>query len=262
MENKTRAQKFPEEGEFVMGTVSKIFPYGVFVKLTDYNGVEGMVHVSEVSNKWVKNIKDHVKDKQVVIVKVLKVAPGRGHVDLSIKSVKDIHRKKILDSHKRKQRVERILAMSEKNVKKESVEEVMDALEDGYEEAYSALEKILSEGEKALDGIELSDKWKKELVKISNDNIELPVVSIKAILELESDEGNGIETIRTAVKKARAANDDKEVSLELKYKGAPHYSIRLIGPDYKKIEKVLEKISAAAIDEMEGKGGSGQLIRE
>jgi len=81
-------------------------------------------------------------------------------------------------------------------------------------------------------------------------------------VEKRACKGNGIETIRTAVKKARAANDDKDVSLELKYKGAPHYSIRLIGPDYKKIEKVLEKISAAAIDEMEGRGGSGQLIRE
>ncbi|MDP7260488.1 MAG: translation initiation factor IF-2 subunit alpha [archaeon] len=262
MATEKRAQKFPEEGEFAMGIVSKIFPYGVFVKLTDYNGVEGMVHVSEVSNKWVKNIKDHVKDKQVIVVKVLRVSTGKGHVDLSIKSVKDVHRKKILDSHKRKQRVEKLLAISEKEIKRESAADVMEALEDGYKEAYSALEAILSDGGEALEGIKLSDEWKKELVKLSNDNIELPVVSIKAILKLESEDGKGVETIKSAVKKARKANDDKEVNLELKYKGAPHYSIRLTGPDYKKIEKIMEKVSSAAIDEMKGNGGSGQLIRE
>ena len=75
-------------------------------------------------------------------------------------------------------------------------------------------------------------------------------------------EGDGVDSIRKATSKAMEANDDNEVEIELKYKGAPNYILNITGPDYKRVEKALENVSQAAIKSMEDAGGVGKLIRD
>ncbi|MBU7031576.1 MAG: S1 RNA-binding domain-containing protein, partial [Theionarchaea archaeon] len=70
----TKIQEFPEVGDLVIGTVSDVFPYGAFVKLDEFDKV-GMIHIKEISSAWVKNIRNHVREGQKVVTKVLKVVP-------------------------------------------------------------------------------------------------------------------------------------------------------------------------------------------
>ncbi|HYG60918.1 MAG TPA: S1 RNA-binding domain-containing protein [Symbiobacteriaceae bacterium] len=69
-------------GSIVEGTVTGITRFGAFVLLP--NGQTGLVHISEVANAYVREVSDHVKEQQVVRVKVLSAEPG-GKVALSIK---------------------------------------------------------------------------------------------------------------------------------------------------------------------------------
>jgi len=71
-----------EIGAIIEGKVTGITKFGAFVELP--GGKTGMVHISEVSTTYVKEISDHLTDNQVVKVKVLKVSPD-GKVSLSIK---------------------------------------------------------------------------------------------------------------------------------------------------------------------------------
>ena len=71
-----------EIGAIIEGKVTGITKFGAFVELP--GGKTGMVHISEVSNAYVKEIGDHLSENQVVKVKVLKVSPD-GKVSLSIK---------------------------------------------------------------------------------------------------------------------------------------------------------------------------------
>jgi S1 RNA binding domain protein len=64
------------------GKISTITNFGAFVQLE--NGKIGLVHISEVSNEYVKDIKDHLKEGQTVRVKVISIAPN-GKIALSIK---------------------------------------------------------------------------------------------------------------------------------------------------------------------------------
>jgi translation initiation factor 2 alpha subunit (eIF-2alpha) len=52
----------PEPGELVVSTVKKIAPYGAYVALDEFNDTEGLLHISEISSRWVKNIRDHVRE--------------------------------------------------------------------------------------------------------------------------------------------------------------------------------------------------------
>jgi S1 RNA binding domain protein len=73
-----------QEGTIVKGTVCGITDFGAFVKLPDDK--EGLIHISEISPSFVKNVADFLKVGQVISVKVLGVNK-RGKLDLSIKQI-------------------------------------------------------------------------------------------------------------------------------------------------------------------------------
>lgn len=72
----------PEIGKIYDGKVTGITNFGAFVELEP--GVTGMVHISEVANTFVSEIKDHLAMGQEVKVKVLAVTE-EGKISLSIK---------------------------------------------------------------------------------------------------------------------------------------------------------------------------------
>ena len=76
-----------EIGAIVEGKVTGITKFGAFVELP--GGKAGMVHISEVSTAYVKEISDHLSENQVVKVKVLKISPD-GKVSLSIKKCMEV----------------------------------------------------------------------------------------------------------------------------------------------------------------------------
>lgn len=71
-----------EVGAIVEGKVTGLTAFGAFVSLPD--GKSGMVHISEVSNSFVKDIKDFLKEGQDVKVKVVNIT-DEGKISLSIK---------------------------------------------------------------------------------------------------------------------------------------------------------------------------------
>ena len=76
-----------EVGALIEGKVSGITNFGVFLDLE--NSKTGMVHISEVSNDFVKNIRDYVSEGQIVKVKVIKISE-KGEIALSMKNAINI----------------------------------------------------------------------------------------------------------------------------------------------------------------------------
>lgn len=72
----------PDVGKIYEGKVTGITKFGAFVEIEP--GVTGMVHISEVANTFVNDIKDHLTEGQQVKVKVLSVSE-EGKISLSIK---------------------------------------------------------------------------------------------------------------------------------------------------------------------------------
>lgn len=69
-------------GEIVEGKITSVKDYGVFVDLGD--GKSGMVHISEIAQTYVSQIRDFVKEGDQVKLKVLSVSDD-GKISLSIK---------------------------------------------------------------------------------------------------------------------------------------------------------------------------------
>lgn len=75
-----------EVGNIYEGKVTGITKFGAFVELEP--GTTGMVHISEVANSFVNEIRDHLTEGQSVKVKVLAVGEN-GKISLSIKKAVD-----------------------------------------------------------------------------------------------------------------------------------------------------------------------------
>lgn len=81
-----------EVGSIVEGKVVSIMPFGAFVQLDD-GKTTGLVHISEVAEKYVKDINEHLSSGDKVKVKVLKV-DEKGKISLSIKKAREEQRRK------------------------------------------------------------------------------------------------------------------------------------------------------------------------
>lgn len=75
-----------QKGEIIEGKVTGLTNFGAFIELPE-NKV-GMVHISEVSNQFVKEISDFLEKGQIVKVKVLNIDDS-GKISLSIKQAND-----------------------------------------------------------------------------------------------------------------------------------------------------------------------------
>ncbi|MDK2820630.1 MAG: binding domain protein [Clostridia bacterium] len=69
-------------GTVLEGVVSGITKFGAFVELP--GGLTGLVHISEVADTYVKDVKDFIKEKDRVKVKVINI-DEKGKIGLSIK---------------------------------------------------------------------------------------------------------------------------------------------------------------------------------
>lgn len=75
------------KGDVVEGTVKRLTDFGAFVEVLP--GIDGLVHVSQISHKRIENPKEALKVGQEVKVKVLEVNADAERVSLSIKALEE-----------------------------------------------------------------------------------------------------------------------------------------------------------------------------
>ena len=74
-------------GDELEGTVTKVVTFGAFVEILD--GVEGLVHISELSQQHVENPREIIQPGDEVRVKILEIDSERRRLSLSVKRVED-----------------------------------------------------------------------------------------------------------------------------------------------------------------------------
>ncbi len=73
------------KGKIVKGVVSGIENYGAFVKLDEY--YSGLIHISEISNGFVRDINDYVNVGDTIYVEILNINEDLSQMKLSIKNI-------------------------------------------------------------------------------------------------------------------------------------------------------------------------------
>ena len=85
MKNKYR------NGQIIEGLITGIQPYGAFVELED--GVHGLIHISEISDDYVRDIRHFLNQGENVIAKIMDVGDDHAQLRLSLKALNYSSRK-------------------------------------------------------------------------------------------------------------------------------------------------------------------------
>lgn len=77
-----------QQGQLVEGTITRLTKFGAFAKLKD--GVEGLIHISEISEKRIEHPKEILREGDVVTLRVIKIDPENHRIGLSLRKVESM----------------------------------------------------------------------------------------------------------------------------------------------------------------------------
>ncbi len=256
-----RKAEFPEIGDLVICNVQNVKNFGAFVSLDEYDGKEGFIHVRDVATGWVKYIRDHVREGQKVVCKVLGVDTERGHIDLSLKQVNDHQRREKIQEHKNEKKAEKLLEIVGTKMGKsldEAYDEIGAKLLAEFGTLYGAFEEAAVDMS-SFDELGIDKEWASALASVATENIQLPSVTIDATLEVTTPAPDGVDHIREALSTGLKG---KEATVDISYLGAPRYRITVVAEDYKVAEAELKHAVDRVTSRIQTSGGTVSLKRK
>ena len=255
--------EYPEEGELVVGTIAKVQNFGAFVSLDEYPNKEGFIHISEIATGWVKRIRNHVREKQKVVSKVLRVEASKNHIDLSLKRVNEHQRRDKIQEWKNNQKSSKIFEMVAERLGRpvdECQKEFGNNLIKKYGSLFNAFEECAYDCD-TLKNDGFTGDWLETFDAVSKENITIPFVHIKGLLTVITWAPDGINHIRTALQQAEES-EYEDVEIAVKYIGAPRYLLTIKAPDYKIAEEQMKKTVTRITEYLEQHDGQISFSRE
>jgi len=229
----------PSFGEFVVCKITKVNPNSAFAHLEEYN-IEGMIHISEVSSGWVRDIRSFVKVGESVIAKVINA--GDNTVSLSLKRVDRKQENDKIREYKLNQRAEKMLEIAAKKLGKtldQAYEEVGFLLQEKFGTMYDGF-KTSVENLQALKRREIPDKWIDVIKDVAEKSIEQKEFELRANLSIKTFKPNGIVIIKEIL------DSVKKSGMEVRYIAAPTYLVTYKTKQAKKGEHRLAEVLEAA----------------
>lgn len=144
-------------GDIVEGKITAITSFGVFADIGD--GKSGMVHISEVAKEYVNNISDHVKENDVVKMKILNIGED-GKISLSIKRALPPEKKQFSDNGRRERKssspkhyeIDSTYTWTPQKSEHASFEEMMNRFKQTSDEKFSDLKRKNPEAKRTKRG--------------------------------------------------------------------------------------------------------------
>lgn len=258
-----RKREWPDRGDLVISTVERITTYGAYVMLDEYKK-EGLLHISEVSSTWVRNIRDFVREGQKAVLKVLRVDPEKEHVDLSLRRVTKRERKEKILSWKKERKADSLLHTASERLKispKEVYEKAGALMEKEFGELYEGLEKTARDGAEILLKLGIPKDIAATIEEIAKEKIRLSLVKVKGILELQCTKPNGAVLIRNALLTAQKIRKPHGAKARIYVVAPPRYRIEVFAEDYKEAEKYLSEATETVLKNITKVGGQGVFQR-
>jgi translation initiation factor 2 subunit 1 len=242
--------------------VTRITDYGAYVKLDEYNDKEALVHISEIATTWVKNIRDHAREGQKLVLKVLRVDAQKGQIDLSLRRVTGREKTDKLLEWKKSRRADSIFSLAAEKLGSDSkkVDEIKDKILTKYSNTFNALEVSVEKGEKIFKDLDIEPEWASTLTEIARQKIKIDTATVKGTIEVSSTNPAGVDDVRKALINAKKVEELSGTQINVYSIGAPKYRVETTAKNYSIAEKTLDEAIDEAIKTIKSLGGTGQKI--
>lgn len=242
----------PERQELVVCRVTKLYPNSVFADLLEYDK-SGMIHVSEVAGRWVRDIREFVKEKQYIVCRVMRVEGSE--ISLSIKRVRRDDGSRKLNEFKRERRAENLLeqvAKSLKKTKKQAFEEVGFSLQEEFGSLTKSFEFAVKNPE-LLKKKGIPAKWAQAIIEVARKKFGEKTYQVKVNVDLSCFKPDGVEVIK------KMLGTTRRKGFSVAYVSAPRYQLMGTGKDFKKLRASLEEESESLVRAIQKEGGEGKF---
>lgn len=196
--------QFPEPEEVVMVNVTEIGEMGAYVTLLEYDNIEGMILLSELSRRRIRSINKLVRVNRTEVVMVIRVDKEKGYIDLSKRRVDPEDVAKCEERYNKAKAVHSVCrhVADQKKLRLEDMyTKVGWPLYKKYGHAYDAFKIALGDsGEDIFDGINgVEDEIKTLLTTYIKRKLAPQPVKIRADIEVTCFTYEGIDAIREAL---------------------------------------------------------------
>jgi translation initiation factor 2 subunit 1 len=251
--------QFPELESLVMVNVRNIAEMGAYVTLLEYNNIEGMILLSELSRRRIRSINKLIRVNRNEVVMVLRVDKEKGYIDLSKRRVSAEDVAKCEERYNKAKAVHRVIRHVADRCG-QTLEELYQMvgwpLYRKYGHAYDAFKLCLSgENENIFEVCPtMSDSIRICLIDYVKKKLSPQPIKVRADIEVTCFTYEGINAIREALLKGREASID-ECPIQIKLIAPPMYVMTTMTLDKDLGIHTLTAAITAVTDKIQEKGG-------
>jgi len=257
-------QRFPEVDDLVMVQVRSIAEMGAYVSLLEYDNIEGMILLSELSRRRIRSVNKLIRVGRKEVVVVLRVDKEKGYIDLSKRRVTGEDIAQMEQKWSKSNVVHSIM----RHVAKKTATPVETVyrnvgwpLYKSYGHAYNAFKLAVAEPDKVLEGLEMTPEIKAELMKDIARRLTPQAVKIRADLELTCFKYEGINAIKTALR-AGLKMSTEAMPVQIKLVAPPLYVVTTTSLDRDEGIALLRGVCTAIEESIKEAGGEMSLKEE
>jgi len=259
------AEKFPEVDDVVMVNVQSIAEMGAYVRLLEYNNIEGMILLSELSRRRIRSINKLIRVGRDECVVVIRVDKEKGYIDLSKRRVSAEEAKKCENRYSKAKCVYSILRhtvellhqaghevdfedLFERTAWK--LDETYKRPEEKCKASYDWFKKAV-EDEDALAELNITDQEREMLMKNIKRRLTPQAMKIRADIQVSCFAYEGIDAVIRALKKGLECSTE-EHNIKINLIAPPTYVMttqsldRALGLDA--VKHAMDEIERTIID--------------
>lgn len=263
--------QYPEVNDLVMVTVKRIAEMGAYVSLMEYNNIEGMVLLSELSRRRIRSVQRLIRVGKTEVVVVLRVDKDKGYIDLSKSRVSPEDAEKFEEKYNKSKTVHSILRhVAEKHdMELETLyQQVGWPLYRKFGHAFDAFKMALAEPERLWEALSrpVDEAVKQEVQQSIIRRLTPQKLKIRADIEVACFDYEGIDAIKRALAAGEAVSTD-EIQIRAKLVAPPLYvlmtqcmekarGLELMNNAIEKIESVIRAANGQIVIKMKPKAVS------
>eukprot|EP01136_Pigoraptor_vietnamica_P002163 Opistho-1_new@29739 len=242
--------RFPEVDDVVMVNVRSIAEMGAYVKLLEYNNIDGMILLSELSRRRIRSINKLIRVGRDECVVVLRVDKEKGYIDLSKRRVSTEEVRKADEKFNKAKAVNSILRHVADTLKID-LEELytktawpLDRKYGGPGSSYEAFKEAVKDPEGVFGGLELDEKTREVLISNIRRRLTPQPTKIRADIEVSCYGYEGIDAIKESLRAGLACSKE-DMAIKINLISPPLYVMTTTSLDKEKgVEAIGEAIAA------------------
>ncbi|GAB5365921.1 hypothetical protein AAMO2058_001100000 [Amorphochlora amoebiformis] len=262
-------EKFPEKDDVVMVTIRRVSEDGVFVSLNEYNNIEGMILLSELSKRRIRSVKSVARIGKTLPCVVIRLDEQKGYIDLSKRRVTHQDVEDMDEKYAKSKLVHSIIRQLSNRTQISMIKIYEKWVWDLYKRfghAYYAFSRIVTElntnkTTNILEDYNINQQVLDAFFKIVKIRLSKQPMKIRADIEITCFGPDGIDGIKKGLREGLEKHGKSELPIKIQLVSSPWYAISTTTSDTKHGIETLSACVSTIFETMRNIDGGGVTIK-